>query len=467
MALTAEKLAQHKYMLHSYTFAEHVSQGRWQPYKWCVATMGYFEKELLKGNFRGIATMPPQHGKSLSMSWLAAWLLALNPSLRLGWGTYSDARALYWGSMIRSVFVENPWLGVILRKDTKRMNEWRTVEGGGLKSVGVGGSLTGYPVDIMFLDDLIKDYADAYSPVIRETIRNWFDSVVYFRIQPGGSILADGTRWHMADILGYFINEHADKWHVINLPALAEENDAIGRVLGEALCPERYDREALLRIKEATPEPIWTSMFQCRPSPDGGAIIKRDWIKRYHPSELPAREDDSCISLDCTFKESGTSFVAAHVWQRTSANFYLVDRRHARMSYVETKIMFRALCNQHKNVRKKYVEEAANGLALMSDLKDEISGIIGVKVHESKMARFVSVSPYFQAGNVWIPYGKEYDELIEELVTFPSAPNDDDCDACSMALTQMHYASYDTNFSLGGGSTGADLGHRESPWRFS
>jgi predicted phage terminase large subunit-like protein len=137
-----------------------------------------------------------------------------------------------------------------------------------------------------------------------------------------------------------------------------------------------------------------------------------------------------------------------HAWVKNGSNYYLVDREHERLSYVDTKQRFRQFVDRNKTIIKKLIESAANGEALCSDLSNEISGIVMIRAHESKLSRFIAVSPLFQAGNIWIPSGREYDGMVEELVTFPSGANDDDVDACSMALSDMQTICYDTSFRL-------------------
>ena len=76
-----------------------------------------------------------------------------------------------------------------------------------------------------------------------------------------GTIVIITTRWNEDDLIGrltdplnpYYSHDEAKLWRKIELPALAEENDILGRAEGEALWPERFDVEYLDEIKHVGP----------------------------------------------------------------------------------------------------------------------------------------------------------------------------------------------------------------------
>jgi len=135
------------------------------------------------------------------------------------------------------------------------------------KAVGRGGSLTGSGAHILICDDLIKDQAEADSPKVRDDMWHWFNSVARTRLTPGGGIIIVNTRWHKDDITGRLIaeseNKSGDTWEILNFPAIAEEDEEF-RKMGEALHPQRFDVEALLKMKRALPNRWWDSLYQQR-----------------------------------------------------------------------------------------------------------------------------------------------------------------------------------------------------------
>jgi predicted phage terminase large subunit-like protein len=104
--------------------------------------------------------------------------------------------------------------------------EWETLEGGGLRAVGVGGGVTGYGAGLIVVDDPVKSRAEAESQTYRDNIWDWFNDDLYTRLEPGGAIILIQTRWHEDDLAGRLLREAAEEggeqWEVVNLPALAE-----------------------------------------------------------------------------------------------------------------------------------------------------------------------------------------------------------------------------------------------------
>src|SRR5690606_16878777 len=121
---------------------------------------------------------------------------------------------------------------------SRKTNDWKTPLRGGYKAVGIGGSLTGHGADFPIIDDPIKDFEEARSEVIRETVWNWYLSTAVTRLSPGGVIIIIMTRWHEEDLVGRLIDPERSKqmqdagiktedWEVINIPAIAKDSDPI------------------------------------------------------------------------------------------------------------------------------------------------------------------------------------------------------------------------------------------------
>lgn len=159
---------------------------------------------------------------------------------------------------------------VRLAADAANLAEWRTTSGGGVLAVGAGSGLTGQGVSgLMVVDDPFKNPEDAQSQVIRDKVGEWFDAVVQTRIE-GASTLVIHTRWHEDDLIGRLAKD-AD-FTVINLPALAEADDPLGRAEGEPLWPERFGLKYLEKRKRRN-EYLFASLYQGRPRPRGSAVF--------------------------------------------------------------------------------------------------------------------------------------------------------------------------------------------------
>ena len=167
--------------------------------------------------------MPPQHGKSEgSTRRLPAYLLGRNPDLRLAVVSYSATKAKKFNREIQRV-IDTPEYHAIFPETTLGQSSFaddsgrgyiRTTEEceivnhvGGFKTVGVGGALTGEPVDILIMDDIYKDAKTAWSPIVRENISDWYDTVAETRLHNDSRQLIVFTRWHEDDLAGKLLRE--------------------------------------------------------------------------------------------------------------------------------------------------------------------------------------------------------------------------------------------------------------------
>jgi predicted phage terminase large subunit-like protein len=269
-------------------------------------------------------------------------------------------------------------------------------------TAGIGGPITGRGGHLIVIDDPVKNWEEAASELIRQKHIDWFNSTLYTRAEPGASIVVLMTRWHEQDLAGYLLTEHQDDWQEIRLPALAEENDPLGRSIGDPLCPERYSSNALEQIRAAIGSRMFNALYQQRPAPQEGNLIKRSWFKFYR--DVPTDLDTICLSADLSFKGNDNSdFVVLQIWGRKGANKYLLDQVRARMSFTETLVAIQGLLAKWPTTAARYVEDAANGAALIDTLRSKVSGLIPVRPQGSKIARAQAVTPQIEAGNVFLP----------------------------------------------------------------
>lgn len=438
-ALDAQAMVEERWRLNISTFAQTASRGQWRPFRWLDLLLSVIQPAIVRGGARIIINAPPRHGKSEAFShWLPTWFLEWFPEQRVILTSYSDTFAAHWGRKVRDELQRNELLSTRVSDAKRETSDWETVDGGGMKTAGAQGGVTGRGASLIIIDDPVKDWEEANSPTVRRKIIERFNADLYTRLEPGGSIVVVMTRWHEEDLTGYLVDEHADDWQHVALPAVAEDNDPLGRAPGEALCPERFDADDLQRIKLAPGEGLGTQLFnglyQQHPSPPEGGAIKRAWFRWYR--ELP-RCSQLIQSWDLTFTV-GTSYVVGQVWGYAKPNFYLVDQFRAKVDFPGTLDAIRAMSSKHPLARDKVVERAANGEAVLATLKHELDGVVGVRPVGSKEARLLAVSGLLEAGNVYLPEGKPWvREFVEEVVSFPNAKNDDQCDAMTQALSRL------------------------------
>lgn len=426
----------------------------------CAALDDFLRDVVDKRSPRLIITMPPRSGKSELVSRrFPAYSLGRRPDLQIIATSYGadlsqrfnrDVQRIIDDDVYRQAFPDTMLSGKNVNTPATgnyiRTSDLFEVVGhkGAYRSTGVGGGITGQGADILIVDDPVKDRASANSATIRESTWDWYTSTAYTRLSPGGGVIVMATRWHEDDLVGRLISRmeshQGDTWKVINYPAIAE-HDEPHRKAGDALHPERYPLETLLRIKQAVGSRDWAALYQQRPVPDGGGLFKADWIQ--HWDKLPERFDAAVISWDMTFKESATSdFVVGQVWGRKDGAFYLVDQYRGRWDFVKSLEQFVAAARKYPRITRKLIEDKANGPAIISALKRKVTGIIPITPKESKEARANAVTTLWEARNVFLPPPDRYpwvtQDFIPELLAFPSGAHDDVVDAMTQALSDLN-----------------------------
>ena len=428
----------------------------------CGQLMRFFVKVKKKESPRLIITMPPRHGKSQLVSrHFPSWGLGVDPDTSIIAASYSASLAKRFNKNVQNIIESDIYREIFpntsftersekvrfvkRRKTYVKTMEFFEVPGfeGSLRSVGVEGGITGMGADILIIDDPFKDRKSADSPTVRESVWDWYTSTAYTRLSPGGGVLVTVTRWHENDLVGRLVDamkqEGGDQWEIINYPAIAERDEP-HRKKGEALHPGRYPLEMLLRIKHNIGSYDWGSLYQQHPTPRGGGVFKAKWIR--HWTECPKVFDRVIQSWDFTFKDSENSDnVSGQVWGQLGSNFYLLDNDTARMDFVSQVRAMQRMSSKWPEALEKVVEDKANGPAIISAIGSRIPGIVPYTPRGSKTARAYSVSPLFEAGNVYLPPMDEehpwVKKYVDELLAFPNAEHDDQVDSTTQALDTL------------------------------
>jgi predicted phage terminase large subunit-like protein len=319
-------------------------------------------------------------------------------------------------------------------------------------AVGVGGPITGRGADLAIIEDPVKNWEDAMSQKKRQTAIDWYQSTLHTRVEPNGAIICLQTRWHQRDLMGWVLseeNEARGEWTQINLPATAETNDAMGRSIGAALCPERFNEEALAKIKKAVGSRVWASLYQQRPSAEEGNIVKREHLRYY--AVRPEQCDEFIQSWDMSFTgKEDSDFVVGTCWARRGPIKFLIDRVRGQWGMNDTLKQVREFSIKHPYATLKLIENKANGPAIEDMLNKELSGILLWEPRGDKVSRLHACAPQFEAGNIMLPdprLNPWVNEYVDELVSFPTASYDDQVDSTTMALIRL-----EESFSSGVGT---------------
>ena len=399
-----------------------------------------------------VLSCPPQHGKSLTVTeTFPSWYVGKYPDRRCIIACYNDDFAGKFGRRNKQKIDEyaKHIFGVRLKKSSDRDMEIAE-HSGSIITRGIMAGITGNSGDLILIDDPIKNRQEADSETYRERLWEEWQNSIKTRTQAGTKIIIIQTRWHEDDLSGRVIAEEQNV-EVVNIPVEAEENDVLGRPIGDALCPEIGKDNAWLHIFKQSylSDPngggtrAWNALYLGRPTSAEGNIFKREWWKYYN--KLPDNIQLVGISVDATFKDSDTSdFVAIQVWGKLNGDYYLIDLINKRMDFPETLRAIRYMVDKYPNRHSILVEDKANGSAIISMLKHEIGGIIAITPKESKIGRANAITGIVEAGNVYLPEYADFTQaFVEEFASFPTGAHDDMVDACTQFINFFKFRQAD------------------------
>lgn len=410
-----------------------------------------------------ILQLPPGHAKSTYAKMACAWQHGRDPDTRIVYTSYGqelasehcgDIQEIMFSERYRTAFPKsriNDRRSVNDKKrGARRTHNRHDIIGykGRLVAVGTGGPITGGRYDWGVIDDPVKGPEEAANPSFRNKQWNWLTRTLLTRKRPGRPfrLLLLLTRWNLDDLAGRIQREIPDGCRVVSFPALKETDDDPHdpREIGEALWDAVETREGLEKKRELDPSGF-ASLYQQRPVPEGGAILKSEHMQ--HWQSLPGRRGTWIQSWDLRAGGKGahSSYVVGQLWfrpEREPANVYLVDQRRDRWDAPDTARQLVELSKDPlwSNAGAILVEDKADGRALIPMLRNYVSGILPISPIGSKEARAHRVAPYFAAGNVYLPpksIAPWVGEYITEVITFPGGAHDDQVDATTQAVDYL------------------------------
>lgn len=436
-----------------------LTKSRYKPERFHRLVAAELER-LINGELRNIDdsvcnqlifVMPPRHGKTqLTTKNLTAWASGKFPDWDIGVASYSDTMATDMGADTRAILTSMQHKQVFpdykLRKGGSAKDNIQTDRGGRLVFVGRGGALTGRGMHLGIGDDLFKDHEEARSQAIRDAAWNWFTKVFMTRRMGRKIVILTFTRWHPDDIIGRITDPEnpcynpieAAKWKIIKLPAIAEEDDPLGRQPGEALWPERYDLDFLQSQQRLDPLGF-AALYQQSPTVADGTIFRRENIRRYHPNELPEDLRFYCTSdhaVGTNQRNDLSCFGKAGVDKND--NLWLTDIFWER---VPTDVAVEAMLSMAGGKNKPILWWAERG-----HISKSIGPFLNKRMVETgnyinlveitpvndKQTRAQSIAARVAMGKVYIPHGPKWDKMVEQMLAFPNGTHDDAVDMLSL-----------------------------------
>lgn len=472
---------------------------------------------MTRGEVRNLGIfIPPRHAKTDTVSYrYPVYRLERDRRLRVALGGKDSTFAKRFGKRARRLVKAR---GVELMEDSQAVESWETAEGGTYRSFGVGNCPTGEGFDLIIIEDPYPSRKKAESPTYRQEVSDWFADV-WQRREPGAQVIVIHTLWHEEDLgssimkterlkidteAGILTERHASlvrsidgegvereslewedgwspervqeearrvsDWEFIRLPAIAEENDPLGRQPGEALWPARYSAfgevpgsESLAAIRIVQGEYNWAALYQQRPSPREGSFFRPGMIEVVGSAP---RAMDIMLCFDLGDGTAGSDFTAGVALAGPDGDgyYYVLDAIEVQLEAADRNRVLRhfaervrdrwitrpVIQRRMKSLRVGYPQDPGQaGKGQVRSMSRIFAGFATRKFRPdtNKLLRADPVAAQVNAGNfriVWdasIPWGVPGHEYSPErfrarLQTFPREP-DDLVDALSDAFAGL------------------------------
>lgn len=445
--------------------------------KWVLYLSYKIAQCISRGSCGLLISAPPRHGKSrLATVATPLWCLENFPTHNVGVVTYGEDLSTDFSREIRDYVQKNPHLlNVRLRDDVTRVSNFLTTKGGGLKAVGLRGTITGRGFHVLVIDDYIKEPKEAESANYLEGLYTWYQTVARTRLEPGAVIIIVATRWVKNDLHGKLMKLQAMTgrkfFDVVALPALAYDPaeieglspekraqmlgypDPLGRLPGEALFPERYSQLDMQNMKGEMQSRWWNAMFQQNPFGDEGSVID---IGAFQKWDQPAYE-----GLLRDVMANPANYLVGRYWDMASAKnrgdyvvgtrgilnlktgyFLIDDLVRGQFGPLKTESIFKTTCMQDlrrfPEMRIGIEEEPGSSgtysVRNFQKILDEVNASIRIipENASTKGSKLLAAGPYLSAvekGQVGLLSAGWNQEYLDEVEVFPEGLHDDQVDS--------------------------------------
>jgi predicted phage terminase large subunit-like protein len=419
---------------------------------------------------RLLVTMPPRAGKSWLVSWLfPVWYMARRPARSVLASSYNYELANDFGRRSRD-YALLPEVGQAFPnfKLTESASDlWRTSLSGQYAGVGLQGTTTGRPANLLLVDDPIKNRLEADSPRNRHNVWSFYESALSPRREPLMIVRKDGTtfhdpaievvvltRWHPDDMAGRLIDSREWKdglWMHVNYPAITLVKDEkpirrdrldpdhpmhmdnaelpssgkglhapsgqMRRIFDKeaffwpthevALWEERFPLVELHRRRQQNAREF-AALYMQTPYIAGGNLFKEKWWKYY--DAVPTKNEISAIVIGAdtammTGKQNDFTVLCVLALLVTG-DMYVLDVIRGKWEFPDLKRQVLLLNARYRGMglRAFYIEDRNSGASLIQELKRETNvPVIPHKVVFDKRMRAELVTPLIESGLVYLP----------------------------------------------------------------
>jgi len=404
-----------------------------------------FHKEWIdlidRNNFVSLLA-PRSHGKTTILGGYIVWRIVSNPDIRVLLVTINQDKANEIMTFIQKQLEHNEKIIKIFGFQ-KGNADWSKstirVSGASMKKkeptlqvLGVSSSMVGGHYDLIILDD-ITDQKNSRTEYRRKELVRWFNSTLMPMLEPGGSIVSIGTKWHQDDIHSYLqrLKEYESRVY----KAIIKEPDDEGKG-SEVLWPDRYSYAKLNSIRKTYGNVAFMMQYQNEYISDEESPIKMDWVQSStdnYRMVIPPYKTFMGVDLASAGEEG--DFFSITIVAEKEGFFYALDgyRGHITLNQQFQKIINYYLKWEPVRIG---IEQAAQQKSIIEHLMEEHPSLPVIPIKSSmvsdRMSRVMRLSVLFETGRIFI--NPRLTTLVDELLSFPRGSHDDTIDSLSFAI---------------------------------
>ncbi len=397
---------------------------------------------------RVTVSMPPRFSKSETVSYLfVAWYLGHRPKDPIIMCTHTADLSASFGRKIRNLIESDVYRTIfpdtVVSRDKSAADNWTTTLGGKYLAVGIGANIAGHGGALVVIDDAVSEQSVLAGDPDKAfaTAFQWLQVGPLQRLAPGGRVIFVGTRWGKKDPIGRALawsenNPDAAQWTEIRFPAILPS--------GKSLWPEQWPVEQLLQKKASLAPSHWAAQYMQEPTSEEGALIKREWWRRW-PHAKPPKCEIILQSWDTAHGKNDSSDPSGvqtwGVWFNEEENqdqLIILDAWTGRKEFPDLK-KFAFEYYREWEPDMVVIEKKAAGAPLIQEMR-----ATGLPIHEftpsrgnDKRVRLNAVADMFSSGMVWAPETRWAQEVIDQIAEFPNSDHDEHADCCSQALLRV------------------------------
>ena len=430
--------------------------------------VGWFTKEI-SGEFQDfyeqyaagkaptmVLTTPPQHGKSVAVIDFLAWVIGRDPERSHIFASFSDRLGSRANKAIKRIINSQNYQAIFpgvrlpsgqgAERSMANNDSLFELPGhaGGFRNTTIGGAITGETITgIGVIDDFVKGREQAESASQRDKTWDWYTDDFGTRFDERAAKIIVATRWNVDDLIGrIFDMDEEDEVQRVEYPAIADQDEKY-RKIGEALFPEFKSLKFLAARKKTMTKHSWNSLYQCKPTIQGGNLLKHDWLK--FAKRLPAPDRVFLVADTASKTKEQNDYTVLQAWAQAGNRIYLYDMLREKMEQPQLLRAARAFYKKHEGIAARasvpltwfYIEDASSGIGLIQTLHGEGKRVKAIKRSTDKVQRANDAAPFIENGQVWLLEScPSLQDLETEYVQFPSGKHDDTLDPLFDAVEQ-------------------------------